>query len=273
MTWDRFRPAALVDVRCGIGPDGSLLAWDCDLFNCGPRGAQFLYATPNLRLRSYRCASPLPQGPWRGNGAQANTFAREVHLDHVASELSEDPVAYRLRHLAPDSRLARAIEAAASAYRWSPHVSPTGHGVGFACASDGGSVVAEIAEVEVERASGQIRVRRVVVAQESGVVVNPDGLRNQIEGGVVMGLGPTLHEAVRYEGGRCLSRSFASYPIPTFLDAPSVDITLVPNPDLPPQSGGNAALCAVAPAVANAVFDATGQRLRDLPLGRVRTGA
>ena len=272
LAWNDFRPAALVDVRCGAAADGRLLAWDCDIFNCGPRGSALLYDTSNLRIRSYRCASPLPQGPWRGNGGQANSFAREVHLDHIAGELGEDPVAYRLRHLAQDDSMARVVRAAAQRYGWQDRVAPTGLGVGFACASDGGSIVAEIAEVEVERTSGAVRVRRVIAAYEGGLVVNPDGLRNQIEGAIVMGLGPTLREAVRCEQGRILTRSFASYPIPTFLDTPALDVAILPNPDLPPQAGGNAALCAIAPAVANAVFDATGTRFRELPLGRVRAG-
>ena len=131
-----------------------------------------------------------------------------------------------------------------------------------------------VADVEVERTSGQVRVRRVLVVQESGLVVNPDNLHNQIEGGVVMGLGLALREAVRYEQARILSRSFASYPIPTFQEAPAMEIVVLPAPDSPPQGGATAALCAVAPAVANAVFDAVGRRIRELPLApaRVRAG-
>ncbi len=272
LSWNYFRPAALIEVRCGVGIDGRLVAWDCDVFNCGSQGAAMPYTVPNLRIRSYRCTSPLPQGAWRGNGGTANAFAREVHLDHVASELGEDPVAYRLRHLEAEPRLARVIRAAAERYGWQERVAPTGLGVGFACASDGGSVVAEIAEVEVERTSGQVRVRRVIAVHEGGLVVNPDGLKNQLEGAIVMGLGPALREAVRCEQGRILTKSFASYPIPTIFDTPALDITIIPNPDLPPQAGGNAALCAVSPAVANAVFDAIGSRLRELPMGRIRVG-
>ena len=125
----------------------------------------------------------------------------------------------------------------------------------------------------MERASGQVRVRRVLVVQESGSAVNPDNLRNQIEGGVVMGLGLALREAVRYEQGRILSRSFASYPIPTFREAPALEIVVLPAPDSPPQGGATAALCAVPAAVANAVFDAVGTRLREVPLAPVRLRA
>ena len=123
-----------------------------------------------------------------------------------------------------------------------------------------------IAEADTDRLSGQVRVRRVWVAQDSGLVINPGNARNQIEGAVVMALGLALKEAVRYELGRLLSRSFASYPIPTFRDAPEMEIELISNQNMPPQGEGVAAFCAVAPAVANAVFDATGKRLRELPL-------
>ncbi len=271
LSWNYYRPAALIEIRCGVGTDGRLAAWDCDIFNCGSQGSALPYTIPNLRLRSYRCFSPLPQGNWRGNGGVANTFAREVHLDHLAGELGEDPIAYRLRHLENEPRLARVIRTAAERYGWQERVAPTGLGVGFACASDGGSVVAEIAEVEVERTSGQVRVRRVIIVYEGGCIVNPGGLQNQIEGAIVMGLGPTLREAVRCEQGRILTKSFASYPIPTIFDTPGFDLTLIPNPDLPPQAGGNAALFAIAPAVANAVFDATGSRVRELPISRIRS--
>ena len=275
MSWNSFRPAALIDVRCGVTKKGEIEAWDADVFNCGARGAEPPYTFPNQRVRVYQCDSPLPQGRWRGLGGSANAFAREVHIDHVASELGEDPVAMRLHHLGSDARMERVVRAAAERYGWEDRRPPTGLGVGFACAADAGSCAAVVAEVEVERTSGQVRVRRVLVVQESGLVVNPDNLHNQIEGGVVMGLGLALREAVRYEQARILSRSFASYAIPTFRDAPAMEIVVLPAPDSPPQGGATAALCAVAPAVANAVFDAVGRRIRELPLApaRLRAGA
>jgi isoquinoline 1-oxidoreductase len=274
MSWNTFRPAAIIDIRSGVTADCQIVAWDCDLLNCGPRGAAPPYDFAGQRLRSYRCDSPLPQGPSRGLGAPASAFAREVHLDHIASELGLDPIDLRLRHLAADPRLKRVIRTLAERCGWEQRRPPTGEGVGFALAADAGACAAVIAEIEADQTSGQVHVRRVWVAQDSGLVINPDNTRNQIEGGVVMGLGLALKEAVRYELGRVLSRSFATYPIPTFRDAPNIEIVLVPNPDLPPQGDTTAAFCAIAPAVANAVFDATGKRLRDLPLSpaAIRSG-
>ncbi len=273
LTWNYFRPAALIDVQCGASGAGAITAWASDVFNCGPRGAVPPYQFRHQRIRCYRCRSPLRQGPWRGDGGPANTFAREVHLDHVASELGSDPVELRLRHLAPDSRIAGVVRAAAERYRWGDRRAPTGLGVGFACAADSGTCVAQIAEVEVSRAAGEVRVRRLLTAHESGLIINPDGLRNQIEGAVIMGLGFALREAVRYEQGRILTDTFASYPIPTLRDTPALDTFLIPNPNHPPQAGGTPAIFPVAAAIANAVFDATGKRIRELPLSPERIRA
>ncbi len=145
--------------------------------------------------------------------------------------------------------------------------------MGFACAADSGTCVAQIAEVEVSRAAGEVRVRRLLTAHESGLIINPDGLRNQIEGAVIMGLGFALREAVRYEQGRILTDTFASYPIPTLRDTPALDTFLIPNPNHPPQAGGTPAIFPVAAAIANAVFDATGKRIRELPLSPERIRA
>ncbi len=265
-----FRPAAIVDLRCGVEDRGAIAAWDCNVFNCGPRGALPAYSFRNHRVRVHQCDAPLPQGAWRALGADAATFAQEVHLDYVASQLGRDPVALRLSHLGEGSRLARVIGAAAERYGWRDRRPPTGLGSGFACAVDAGSCAAVIADAEVERTSGHVRVRRVLVVQDSGLVINPDNMRNQIEGAVVIGLGTALREAVRYEHGRLLIRSFASYPIPTFYDAPAIDIVLQSTESDIPQGCSTVALCAIAPAVANAVFDAVGKRLRELPLSPAR---
>ena len=273
LAWNYFRPAALIDLRCGVSAAGRITAWDCAVFNCGARGADPGYSFPNLRVRSHRCDSPLRPGHWRGDGGPLNTFAREVHLDYAASQLGIDPIAFRLRHLDGSPRLAAVVRAAAERYGWRPRQAPTGLGVGFACAADSGTCVAHIVEVEVAWRSGEVRVRRVTVAQDSGLVVNPDGLRSQIEGAVVMGLGFTLREAVRYEQGRILTDRFASYPIPTLPETPDIDVVLVSDGETPPKAAGEPAIFPVAAAVANAIFDATGKRFRELPISPDRVAA
>jgi len=263
-TWNYFKPAALIDIRSAVDESGQIIAWDCDIYNCGNRGAVPPYDLPNHRVRCFPCHSPLRQGAWRGLAGLYTTFAIESHMDELARATGQDPIAFRLRHAQGDKRLARTIQAVADAYGWPPKEKRPGLGIGVACAPDAGSYVAEIAEVEVGRET--IRVKRVVVAHESGLVINPDGITNQIQGGIIMGLGPTLREEIRYERGRLLTNSFASYRIPTIHDTPEFKTVLVPNPDYPPKGAGEPALFPVAALVANAVHDATGVRVRELPL-------
>jgi nicotinate dehydrogenase subunit B len=265
LTWNYFKPAALIDVRCGVDGAGRIQAWDCDIYNCGARGAEPPYGFPK-HIRTLRCNAPLAQGAWRGLAGSANTFAIESHMDEMASELGVDPVEFRLRHLENNPRLAKTVQAVADKYGWKPRRAPSGQGVGFACAVDAGSCVAEIAEIALDRSTGLLRVRRVVAAMESGLVINPDGITNQMEGAITMGLGMVLREAVRYENGKILTDSFATYRIPTIKDAPAIETVLVDNPTHPPEGAGEPPLFPIAVAVANAFFDATGKRVRQIPL-------
>jgi isoquinoline 1-oxidoreductase len=266
LTWNYFKPAALIEVRAGMDAPGQVVAWDCEIRNPGARGAVPPYDFANRRVRSYRCDPPLRQGSWRGLAGSANTFAIEVHMDDMARQSGQDPIEFRLRHLAGNPRLAATIKAAADRYGWHHQTGPSGAGVGFACGVDAGSCVAQIAEIELDRATGQVRVKRVIVAQESGLIINPDGIQNQIEGATTMGIGQALWEAVRYEQGKILTDSFATYPIPTFRQAPAIEVMLVPNPTHPPQGAGEPAIFPIAAAIANAIFEATGKRLRQLPM-------
>jgi isoquinoline 1-oxidoreductase len=265
LTWDLFKPAALIDVRSGVDAAGKVVAWGADIYNCGPRGAEPPYEFPK-HIRTLRCNSPLAQGSWRGLGGSANTLAIECHMDAMASELSVDPVEFRLRHLGDNPRLAKTVQAAADKYGWKPRQAPSGQGIGFACAVDSGSCVAEVVEIDLDRSSGVLRVRRVVAAMESGLIINRDGITNQVQGAITMGLGMVLREAVRYENGKILTDSFAAYGIPTIKDAPLIETVLVDNPIHPPEGAGEPPLFPVAAAAVNAFFDATGERVRQIPL-------
>ncbi len=265
MTWNYFKPAALIDVRCGVDGSGRVQAWESDIYNCGGRGAEPPYGFPK-RVRTLECDAPLDQGAWRGLAGSANTFAIECHIDEMAARLGVDPVEFRLRHLENDPRLASAVKAAAEKYGWKSRAGQSGRGVGFACASDAGSRVAEIVEIELERTTGVMRVNRIVAAMECGWVINPNGLTNQIQGAITMGLGMALREAVRYENGKILTDSFASYRIPTIKDTPVIESVLVENASHPPEGAGEPPIFPVAAAVANAFFDLTGKRIREIPL-------
>jgi isoquinoline 1-oxidoreductase len=162
------------------------------------------------------------------------------------------------------------LQAAAAKFGWNKGVAPSRRGVGIACGIDAGTYVALVAEVRVDEATGRVRVRRIVAAQDMGVVINPDGARMQMEGCVMMGLGYSLSEEVLFNGGRILTRNFDTYEVPRFQGMPEIETVLVKNDDLTPQGGGEPALVPVGAAVANAIFDATGARLHEMPMTPAR---
>jgi CO/xanthine dehydrogenase Mo-binding subunit len=275
--FDTFDPAAVVEFTTAMNGEGRLTLWAYDVWAAGKRSADLFYDVPNVRIRAFggRMAASEQRtgeqfhrfavGPWRAPGANMNVFARESHLDVAASAAGLDPVEFRLRNL-KDARMRRVVEAAAAAFGWKPAKGPSGRGQGVACGIDAGTYVALMAEVEVDRATGKIRVRRVVAAQDMGIVINPDGAKMQIEGCVTMGLGYTLAEELRFDGGKILDKNFDTYELPRFSWVPKIESVLVANDELDPQGGGEPAIVPVGGVIANAVFDATGARLFRLPM-------
>jgi isoquinoline 1-oxidoreductase len=208
---------------------------------------------------------PFAVGAWRAPGANMNVFAVESQIDIMAAAARVDPLAFRLRHLS-DSRMLRVLHAAADAFGWKPMAGPSGRGVGMACSIDAGTYVATMAEVQVDLKLGTIKVLRLVCAQDMGVVVNPDGARMQMEGGLTMGLGYALAEELLFRGGEILPRNFDSYAIPRFSGVPTIETVLVKNDELAPQGGGEPSITTTGAVLANAVFDACGARLMRLPM-------
>ena len=158
------------------------------------------------------------------------------------------------------------LKAAAAKFGWKPNKAPSGRGVGVACGTDSGTCVAWIAEVAVDKGSGQVQVKRVVCAQDMGLVINPEGARIQMEGCITMGLGYALTEEVRFKGGEVLDRNFGTYKIPRFSGVPEIETVLIDAKNSPAQGGGEPAIIGMGAVIANAVFDATGARLRQLPM-------
>lgn len=264
-TWAYFRPAGVIDVASAIRSDGTLVAWEFHNYNSGAAAIRTPYDVPHQRIVFHPVLSPLRQGSYRALSATANHFARETHLDEIARALESDPLDFRLKHL-QDSRLRAVLEAAASRFGWGKIRPSPNRGVGIAGGTEKGSYVATCAEVEVDPPSGQVRVVRVVQAFECGAIVNPDGLRSQIEGCIIQGLGGALFEAIEFEDGRILTDRFSRYRVPRFADVPTIDVVLVDRKDLPSTGAGETPIVGIAPAVGNAIFDATGIRLRSLPL-------
>jgi isoquinoline 1-oxidoreductase len=262
-----MRPGGVVDVKSGATKDGVITAWEFDSYNAGPAAIRTIYAFPNQRIEMHPTRSPLRVGSYRGLAATANHFFRETHLDEVAHALSIDPVDLRLRNLS-DERQRAVLRAAAERANWPARKG----GVGIACGFEKGSYVATVAEVSVP-ASGVVSLTRLVVAYECGAIVNPDGLRNQVMGAVVQGIGGALFERIAFENARVTNGRFEDYRVPRFADIPPIDLVLLDRKDLPSAGAGETPIVAVAPAIGNAIFAAAGVRLRSLPLvpdGRVR---
>ena len=264
-TWAYCRPAGVIEVRSGVRSDGTVTAWEFHNYNSGTAAIRHVYDFPNQRIEFHRTRSPLRQGSYRGLAATANHFARETHIDELAQQVKMNPLEFRLKNL-KDARLWAVLEAAAKQFGWGRRKSAAGQGFGIAGGFEKGSYVATCAEVAVNRTSGAVQVVRVVTAFECGAIVNPDGLRNQVEGCIVMGLGGALFEAVEFENGRILNARLSAYRVPRFRDVPALETVLLDRKDLPSAGAGETPIVALAPAIGNAIFDATGVRLRGLPM-------
>ena len=276
---DTFRPASVVTIRSGLDGSGKICLWDYKVFCAGDREAESFYDVPHQRTvssggwqgRQPPGLHPFGVGPWRAPSVNTNTFARESQIDLMAAKAEVDPLAFRRNNLR-DPRMLRVVDAATTKFGWTPKPAPSGRGVGIACALYLGTYVATCAEVDVDRATGRVRVKKVVCAQDMGVVVNPDGARQQTEGAITMGLGYALTEEVRFAKGEVLDRNFDTYEIPRFSWLPAIETVLVDNPSTVPSGCGEPPIVTMGAVVANAIFDATGARLRQLPMtpSRVR---
>jgi CO/xanthine dehydrogenase Mo-binding subunit len=261
-----------VKINSGVDAAGKMAFWDYDVYFAGERGAAQFYTVPNHRTVSRgsgfggpASAHPFATGAWRAPGNNTNTFARESQIDIMAAGAGIDPVEFRLNNLS-DERMIRVLKAAAEKFGWTPAKSPSKRGFGVACGIDAGSYVAGIAEVEVDKAKGTVRVKRVVCAQDMGVVINPEGATIQLEGCVTMGLGYTLTEEVHFKGGQVLDTNYDTYELPRFSWVPKIETVLIKNNETPPQGGGEPAIILMGALVANAICDATGARLFQLPM-------
>jgi isoquinoline 1-oxidoreductase len=264
-TWAYFRPAGVIEVSAGAKKDGALTAWEFANYNSGGSGIRTPYSCPNVKTESYSSQAPLRQGAYRALASTANNFARESVMDELAHAIGMDPLDFRLKNL-KDVRLKAVLEAAAKKFGWGKEKPAAGHGFGLACGTEKGGFVATCAEVAYDKAKKKVRVLRAATAFECGAVLNPDHLKNQIEGAVVMGLGGALFEHIDFAGGKILNANFADYQLPRFRDAPLLETVLVNRPDLPSEGAGETPIIGIAPAVGNAIFVATGVRLRSMPM-------
>ncbi len=304
--WEPKTPAMVMEARAGVDAQGRLIAWEYGVWTpphvgrptgMAPQGRDLLagqllqgvspssprvqigggrnaltdYTLPNARVTVHWLASsPLRISSFRSLGAFANVFANESLMDEAALAAGVDPVAFRLRHL-DDPRARDVIEAAARQAGWGeplPH--GIGRGIAFARYENTEAYVAAVADVHVDPESGVVRVRRLVVAHDCGLIINPDGIRNQIEGNAIQATSRALKEEVRFDSTRITSLDWESYPILTFSETPDVECVLLDRPDQPPVGAGEATTTVIAPAIANAIAHGAGIRLRQIPFTPAR---
>ena len=263
-TWAYFRPAGVIEVTSGVRGDGTIVAWEFHNYNSGEAGIKTYYDIANQKIEFHATKSPLRQGSYRALAATANHFARESCMDELAHLVNMDPLVFRLKNL-KNERLRAVFEAAAEKFGWGRQKAAS-HGFGIGGGFEKAGNIATCAEVAVDRKAGEVKVVRVVTAFECGAIVNPDNLRNQIEGSNIMGLGGALFEAVEFENGRVLNGRFSSYRVPRFSDVPLIETVLLNRKDIPSAGAGECPMIGLAPAIGNAIFDATGVRIRSLPM-------
>ena len=268
---DTFRPAAVVKVQAGLDAADRIAFWDYEVRFAGDRGSDLLYDVANHRISAAGNfqgppgVHPFPVGAWRAPGCNTNAFAREAHMDQLAVLAGADPIEFRLRHLT-DARAIRVLKAAAEHWGWKPAAGPSGRGLGVACGLDSGTYVATIAEVAVDPVQGRITVKRVLCAQEMGLVINPAGATIQMEGCITMGLGYALAEEVHFKDGAIKDTNFDTYSIPLFSWLPKIETVILDAKNAPPQGGGEPAIIVMGAVLANAFHDATRVRIFDLPM-------
>jgi isoquinoline 1-oxidoreductase len=269
--YDSFRPAGVVDIKSGIDNEGNITYWDYGVYFAGQRGSAQFYNINNHKTVAFNSSwrapgvHPFATGAWRAPANNTNSFARESQIDIMGAKAGLDPLEFRLKNL-KDERMIRVLRACADKFGWSPIKSPSGKGYGIACGIDAGAYVAEMAEVNVDTKTGEVQVVRVVCAQDMGLVINPQGATLQVEGCITMGLGYALREDIQFTGGKIHNKNFNDYDIPKFSWVPEIETVLLDLPDEPAQGGGEPAIVTIGGLIANAIYDACGARIYQMPM-------
>ena len=264
-TWAYFRPAGVIEVKAGADRNGVITSWEFHNYNSGTSGIQMPYEVANKKIQYHPSDSPLRQGSYRALAATANVFARESVMDDLAAELKMDPLAFRLKNL-KEQRMIDVLKGAAEKFGWSRYSKKEGHGIGIACGTEKGSFVATCAEIAFDRSAEEVRVLRAVTAFECGAIINPEHLENQIQGAVVQGLGGALFEWIDFKDGKILNANFSGYRVPRFGDIPVLETVMLNRQDIPSLGAGETPILGIAPAIRNAIVNATGKKLYTLPL-------
>ncbi|MRG45662.1 molybdopterin-dependent oxidoreductase [Chitinophaga sp. SYP-B3965] len=262
--WAYLRPGGLVEVAASANKDGSITSWEFHNYNSGNAGIDTPYEAANTHIQFHPSNTPLKQGSYRGLAATANIFAIESVMDDLARKLKRDPLEFRLSNL-KDERLKNVLQSAATKFGWKKE-KKAGHGYGIACGFVKNSYIATCVEVMHDKATEELKVIRITAAYDCGAIVNPLHLESQTLGAILQGLGGALFEEIDFMDGKILNASLSSYRVPRFTDIPPLDIVLINRKDLPSAGAGETPIVAIAPAIRNAILDATGIKLYTLPL-------
>jgi CO/xanthine dehydrogenase Mo-binding subunit len=269
-TWAYFRPAGVIDVVGGLDDKGALVAWDQVNFNSGNSAIATPYAIASATSEFRTCdPPPLRSGSYRALASAANVFARESFMDELAAAAGADPLDFRLRHLKND-RLRAVLVAATERFGWKTAWKKSSSrqkiGVGLGCGTEKGSYAATCARIEVNERDGTFKLLSACTAFECGAIQNPANLKAQVDGCIVMGIGGALREEMRFKDGKVLNAKFSQYGVPRFKDVPELETVLVNRPDLASAGAGETPIIGIAPAIANALFNAVQARIRSLPI-------
>ena len=273
--YDTFHPAGVIRVRSGMDKNGLIKLWDYNIYYSGTRGSDTIYDVPHVRATSFSQnmnavqIHPFATGPWRAPNNNSNTFARESQIDIMASAAGIDPLDFRLRNL-KDEKMIDCLKAAAEKFGYTPAKTPSGRGIGIACGHDANTWVAAFAQAQVDTSTGRVQVVKVACAQDMGLCVNPQGALLQMEGCITMGLGYALTEEIQFEGGDIKNRNFDTYEIPRFSWVPKIECMILDRKNKPPTGGGEPAIILLGAVIANAIHDATGARMYQMPFTRKR---
>jgi len=269
--YDTFRPAAVVKITSGMDKSSRITLWDYNTYYAGARGSDTVYDVPHSKTTDYSRGKgappvhPFGTGAWRAPGNNTNTFARESQINIMAWKAGMDPLDFRLKNL-KDEKMIAILKEVADMFGYTPGKNPGGRGYGLSCGIDAGSYVAHMAEVKVDKNTGHVQVIRVACVQDMGLCVNPQGATLQMEGCITMGLGYALTEEIQFQGGDIKSRTFDTYQLPKFSWVPKISTKILDKKDQAPQGGGEPSIINMGALIANAVFDATGARLYQLPM-------
>lgn len=264
-TWAYFRPSGVIAVKATTDKEGKLSSWEFHNCNSGGSGLETPYEVKNKKEQFHQTDSPLRQGSYRGLAATANVFARESIMNDLAEDLKTDPLTFRLNNLS-EERMKNVLQAAAEKFGWSTYQPSENRGIGIACGNEKGSYVATCAEVAVDPSNDVVKVIRTVTAFECGAIINPEHLKNQIQGAVIQGLGGALFEKIDFNNGKILNGTMSRYRVPRFADIPVVEVVMLNRKDIPSAGAGETPILAIAPAIRNAIAKATGKRLYAMPL-------